>query len=153
MILRPWEERDIGKIASLEAAWIRCPWTENMLREEFRNPAYRCVVCEENGEVCGYAGRWTVADWSEISNVVVDAAFRRRGIGRALLCQILEEADRNCADVTLEVARGNEAALGLYRAAGFCEEGVRRNYYGSGEDALILWRRKGVGDSDSAKNG
>ena len=43
--------------------------------------------------------------------------------------------------MTLEVARGNEAALALYRAAGFREEGVRRSYYGPGEDALILWRR------------
>ena len=32
-------------------------------------------------------------------------------------------------------------ARALYRAAGFAEEGVRRGYYGPGEDAVILWKR------------
>lgn len=153
MMLRLWEERDIEAVAALEAACIRCPWTEDMLREEFHNPAYRCVVCEDEGEVRGYAGWWTVADWFEISNVAVDAAFQRRGIARALLGWVLEAAERENLAVTLEVARGNEAALALYRAAGFREEGVRRSYYGPGEDALILWRRRGTGDPDTAENG
>lgn len=142
MILRPWEERDIAAVAALEAACIRCPWSEAMLLEEFRNPAYRCVVCVEEGAVRGYIGWWTVADWFEISNIAVDGACRRRGIGRALLGFVTEAAERESADVTLEVSRGNEAALRLYQAANFCEEGVRRNYYGAGEDALILWRRR-----------
>ena len=40
--------------------------------------------------------------------------------------------------MTLEVRRGNAAARRLYESLGFEEVGVRRNYYGSGEDALIM---------------
>ena len=45
-------------------------------------------------------------------------------------------------NVFLEVARGNTAAISLYRNLGFVETGVRKSYYkrkdGQFEDALIL---------------
>ena len=141
MTVRFWRECDLEAIARIEADCIRCPWSLAMLREEWNNPLYRCLVCEEGGEVCGYAGWWRVVDCAEISNVAVDRRYRRRGYARALLDRPLGLAGAEGLDVTLEVARTNHPALALYRAAGFAEEGVRRGYYGPGEDAVILWKR------------
>ena len=45
-------------------------------------------------------------------------------------------------DVTLEVRVSNEPAIALYRSFGFEEAGIRKRYYGDGEDALIMWLRK-----------
>jgi len=44
------------------------------------------------------------------------------------------------ASVTLEVRRSNAPARALYSSLGFEEAGVRRDYYGRGEDALIMRR-------------
>jgi ribosomal-protein-alanine N-acetyltransferase len=41
---------------------------------------------------------------------------------------------------TLEVARGNQAAISMYQKFGFQETGVREKYYENGDDALIMWR-------------
>jgi ribosomal-protein-alanine N-acetyltransferase len=40
--------------------------------------------------------------------------------------------------VTLEVRRSNVAARGLYRKLEFEERRLRKNYYGSGEDAIVM---------------
>ena len=46
--------------------------------------------------------------------------------------------DRGAAAMFLEVATSNIGAAALYRAAGFADAGQRRNYYGTGRDALLL---------------
>jgi len=43
--------------------------------------------------------------------------------------------------VSLDVRPENAAALGLCRAMGFTQIGLRKNYYGHGEDAVIMERR------------
>ena len=57
------------------------------------------------------------------------AAFRRRGVGRALLRAVIAEAQATgIADLHLEVREGNEAVR-LYTEQGFAKVGERRNYY------------------------
>jgi ribosomal protein S18 acetylase RimI-like enzyme len=53
----------------------------------------------------------------------------------------LQEAqERHATVITLEVRRENAAAMKLYESLGFTERGVRRNYYGRGQDAIIMSR-------------
>jgi ribosomal-protein-alanine N-acetyltransferase len=89
--------------------------------------------------IAGYLCRWLVADEVHILNVAVHPDRRRHGIGQLLMREALREA-RACAAeaVTLEVRRSNTGARRLYEGLGFEEVGVRRNYYGRGEDALIM---------------
>jgi ribosomal protein S18 acetylase RimI-like enzyme len=55
-----------------------------------------------------------------IDILYVNPGYRRRGLGRQLLEKALAYArDRSLPFVKLEVSVGNEAALALYRAAGF----------------------------------
>ncbi len=57
-------------------------------------------------------------------------AWRRRGIGRALLDAVVAEAGaRGIASIVLEVAADNEAARRLYAALGFVQVGRRPRYY------------------------
>jgi RimJ/RimL family protein N-acetyltransferase len=69
--------------------------------------------------------------------------WRGRGIGTALLRTGLEWAqNRGAHKAALEVWPDNEAALALYRRAGFVEEGRKRRHYrrANGElwDAIIM---------------
>lgn len=55
-----------------------------------------------------------------VERVVVDAAARGRNVSRALVGELLRQADRlGCARVDLQVRRDNEPALKTYLALGF----------------------------------
>ena len=70
----------------------------------------------------------------------VDPARQGRGIGRALLRDLLAVAD-GPRPVFLEVRTDNEAAIALYEAEGFSRIGVRKRYYQpSGADAYTMRR-------------
>ena len=84
-----------------------------------------------------------LGDEGDIDKVMVAEPFRGRGIGKALVEELLREgACRGAEAFTLEVRKSNLAAIRLYEQAGFVAEGVRPRFYEKPtEDALIMWRR------------
>lgn len=96
----------------------------------------------------GFALTWRAADEVHLLDLAVDPGARRRGIGRALLRAVLEDAERSgAALVVLEVRASNDAALALYGALGFARTGVRRAYYSdNGEDAIVMQKHLAPGD-------
>lgn len=75
--------------------------------------------------------------------MLVQRDWRGRGVGSALLREAIEWArEQGLHKLCLEVFAHNEAAIGLYRACGFVEEGRRPGQYRrtSGElwDAVIM---------------
>ena len=55
-----------------------------------------------------------------VHDIVVDAAYRGRGVGRALLAAVEAEArGRGCCKLTLEALEGNLGAIALYQRFGF----------------------------------
>lgn len=79
-------------------------------------------------------------DDAELIRIAVDKSFRQWGVGRKLLDELITETEkRNIKDIFLEVRVGNIPAVSMYRAAGFTDAGVRKNYYSEPkEDALIM---------------
>jgi ribosomal-protein-alanine N-acetyltransferase len=84
----------------------------------------------------------------EILTLGVAPGSRRAGLGRGLLARALAQAEAAGATrVFLEVADDNEAALVLYRKAGFAPVGRRPDYYrgpNRRRDALTLRRLLGA---------
>ena len=117
-------------------------WSAGMFWNELASGnLYLAVV--ENGAVVGYAGLVLAPpDEAWVNNMAVRRDHQRRGIGRALLEELLAVADRHSARYTLlEVAADNAPAQALYDGYGFQVIGVRRNYYqASGTDALVMRR-------------
>jgi ribosomal-protein-alanine N-acetyltransferase len=76
----------------------------------------------------------------DIHNIAVHVDFRRRGIARVLLGQVVSEAKRQSnVRVMLEVRRSNIQAQKLYESLGFVATGIRKGYYSDdGEDALAM---------------
>ncbi len=91
-------------------------------------------------KLAGYIVARMGADELHINNVAVREAYRRLGIGRALMDRILAEGKRSevpCA--FLELRAGNTAALSLYEDCGFRVTARRSKYYSEPvEDALVM---------------
>jgi ribosomal-protein-alanine N-acetyltransferase len=90
--------------------------------------------------VLGYAGLCVYPDDAWVQNIAVRKSSQGRGIGPALLDELLAEAVRRGApQISLEVAADNPVAQSLYEKRGFSTIGIRRGYYQpSGTDALVM---------------
>ncbi|HHY88614.1 MAG TPA: GNAT family N-acetyltransferase [Chloroflexi bacterium] len=96
------------------------------------------AINNENGEmigfICGDPDTRQQVGW--ITTVCVDPAYRRQGIGTALLDEC--ERQLRLPRIRLSVARSNHGALRLYEQRGYRKVDVWRQYYRSGDDALVL---------------
>jgi ribosomal-protein-alanine N-acetyltransferase len=141
---RVTDPRDLDGVMAVDAACFNNPWTrEDYLRE--LADAHRCWLVAAragDGTIVAYCTFWRIFDEIHVNNFAVLPAWRRQGLGAALLAHVLATGVAIGAPrTTLEVRASNAPALALYRAAGFVEAAVRRGYYTKPiEDALVLWR-------------
>src|SRR5262245_19277381 len=95
-------------------------------------PPFVLKVLELDGEVVAFsalgAPRYEAAPRTlELWALYVEPAHWRKGIGRELLLQSLQDArDRGQSTVELWCIKGNRAAIALYEAAGFVPTGIER---------------------------
>lgn len=137
--LVPFSQEHVLAVAHLEVECFSEPWSERSLREELSNPLARVWVAVRDKKVLGYAGMRCVAGEAYINNVAVFPRYRRQGIARALMNQLIGQARADCEFITLEVRASNEAALVLYHGLGFEVKGLRRDFYiMPTEDAVIM---------------
>ena len=141
--IRRMETADLDLLAALEKRCFSIPWSRDMIADELSNERALYLVAELEGKLLGYAGSWVIFDEGHITNVAVDPQARKQGVGRHLLGALLEGlAGAGVTAATLEVRRGNTAAISLYKSYGFTVEGVRGGYYqDNNEDALVMWKR------------
>lgn len=139
--IRKATSKDAEEILRIERESFPDPWSLNTLILEIENPLNEVFVIE-NEKVFGYVIGMTLYDEIHIGTIALESIYRNLGYGEKLLGQILKITDEKNLDVTLEVRVKNANAIHLYKKLGFVEEGIRKNYYGRGKDALIMWRRK-----------
>jgi ribosomal-protein-alanine N-acetyltransferase len=132
---------DLDAVFAIEQTVQAYPWTRGNFADALQN-GYFCSVDETHGEIRGYAVLMPVVDEAELLNIGVAADQQRKGLGRAMLLEMLDIArEKNIRRVFLEVRASNAAALALYRSAGFADIGLRRGYYrnaGGNEDAITM---------------
>jgi [ribosomal protein S18]-alanine N-acetyltransferase len=111
--------------------------------EEFARSAGASLVAEAGGQIVGTTnvdvGRFGTGDLG----MLVDAAWRGRGVGSGLLDAAIAWArEHDLHKLCLEVFPTNTAAIALYRKHGFAEEGLRPKQYrrASGElwDSILM---------------
>jgi ribosomal-protein-alanine N-acetyltransferase len=79
-------------------------------------------------------------DW-EIENLAVAGQARRRGVGRALVAELLRRASHaGAASVLLEVRKSNQAARALYESSGFKVLASRAAYYHDPPEDAVIYR-------------
>ena len=133
-------ESHVTQIAELEKLCFSMPWSEKAFRSELSNPLSLWLVAEDHGVVAGYVGSQTVLGETDMMNVAVHPDYRRSGIGRQLVNElVLRLKEQGSHILVLEVRVSNEAAISLYEQLGFECIGRRPNYYSNPkEDAYIL---------------
>lgn len=141
--IRPLTREDVFIVSEIESRTFSMPWKpEDFMEMVEADYAYYYVAVEE-GVILGCCGIRNMAGDGEITNVVVDAPYRKRGIAEKMMTHMLRDASENgIQDCTLEVRVSNEAAIHLYEKLGFRGEGIRPGFYEKPkEDALIMWKR------------
>ena len=148
---------DIPAVVSIEREAFTAPWSPEAFMNELRHnhfARYTVMELDGGGGIIGYGGMWTIMDEAHVTNVAVREAYRGRGYGELLLCELQRKAlAYGSTAMTLEVRVSNEVAQNLYRKLGFKPSGLRPKYYTDNqEDALIMWADlSGEGDDDGGQ--
>jgi [ribosomal protein S18]-alanine N-acetyltransferase len=141
VLIGPMVAADAQRCAELECALFDGddPWSPEAFLEALA-AGHHYLSAREGSSLIGYVGLARVGGEAEVHTLAVDPAHQRRGIGRALLRAILDQAQG--ATVFLEVRTDNDSAIRLYRSEGFDVIGIRRGYYRpSGADAFTMRRQ------------
>jgi ribosomal-protein-alanine N-acetyltransferase len=97
---------------------------------------------EGDTPLAGYCGLLALpgAPDADVQTIAVAPQARRRGLGRALMTEMIDEARRRrVREVFLEVRADNPDAQRLYTSLGFEQIAVRPRYYmPDGVDALVM---------------
>ena len=133
---------DISPIAEIETrnfspaeVWDANGFLTHLLRED---ALYVVAVRKEaktepewqDPEILGYAGILMVPDEADVTKVSVVPEEKRKGIGEALLRELMKMApSRGIRKIFLEVRESNSAAIRLYEKTGFETVGRRKQDY------------------------
>jgi ribosomal-protein-alanine N-acetyltransferase len=141
---------DLPQVIGIERRAFPTPWSLAMFVLELSKPSSVCLAAAENGRLVGYLVCSRYAEVWHLMNIAVDPALQRRGIGSALMGEMLQQAGTEEA-YTLEVRPSNAPAIALYEQFGFRAAGTRRRYYqDTGEDAVVMWRTADASSQTSA---
>lgn len=140
LIIERMEKDDINQILEIEKISFPTPWHGYIFELELKKPRTLQLVSKSDDRVTGYIISWMMFDEIHILNVAVHPNFRRRGIARRLICEVIDYFyPLGARSVILEVRINNKAAKNLYKSLGFETLRIRKKYYtDTGEDAIVM---------------
>lgn len=144
--IRRMREEDLDRVAEIEKENFSTPWSRKSFSDFLKREDTYFLVAEreEAGEteICGYIGAYGIPDEGDITNVSVQKEYRRAGIGRKIVDELIRvTVAAGIKRLFLEVRESNDPAIRLYEHAGFVRCGLRKNYYTSPvENAVIMMR-------------
>jgi len=131
---------DMGGVCNIEKRCFRFPYPCEVLVILRTLYPELFLVAEDRGRVVGYVSAVIRRDGTgHVVSICVDPDYRGRGIGKALMNEILKKLrESGVCRVRLEVRVSNEVARRLYERLGFKVVDRIDNYYPDGEDALVM---------------
>ena len=140
---------DALRCAELDAVLFAADgaWSAPTFLSQISSRHNTCLGARLGGELVGYAVLASLGPAGdrefEVQTIGVAPGQHRLGIGRTMLRQMLEVADREGAEVVLDVRTDNQAARTLYEAHGFEIVGLRPRYYRPSMADAYLMKRPG----------
>ena len=117
------------------------PWSSSQYKEEFSAPTRHFVVALDDAQsIIGYAGVFAPGGAeADVLTVGVVPDHRGKGIARHLMAMITDWArEQGSTAMMLEVKVDNTEAIGLYESMGYSKVNTRKDYFGTGLDALVM---------------
>ena len=133
---------DLEAVAALARRADPFGWTMRNFQDAMAS-GYTMTVLEAEGRIVGYFVVMIVVDEAELLEIAVDSDVQGRGYGKTLLKAAAAAARAQaCRCMHLEVRASNARARKMYFSAGFCETGLRKNYYPTenGREHALLMR-------------
>ena len=129
----------LDEISAIENAVFPHPWTNTQLRHDILTRLEtENFVYIQNECVIGYIFGWVIEDEYHLNNIAVHKDFRRKQVARSLINHVIALLiEKNVQIIFLEMDIKNTVAQKCYESLGFEQNGCRKNYYASGEDALL----------------
>lgn len=137
MILEDYEQIKDNLISDFDDFW-----TPSILKSELMGENKTYIVAKQENNIVGFAGMMANYLDIEIMNIVVKKSERGKGIGKFLLDKLIEIAKNNqFENIILEVNENNIIAKKMYENAGFMQIGMRKKYYQSTENAILMSKK------------
>ena len=125
-------------ICKIDEQCFKNPWTWESMVFEISHPLSVSVIEWRDGKVVAFAVGRVISDEAEVMKIATLETYRRQGIGRMMMTELLNKMrDRGALTCYLEAASKNAAAIALYKSIGFEEISVRKLYYGD-DDAIAM---------------
>ncbi len=136
----PAGETHLAAIIDIENEAFMPPWSAGSVLGEIGRDETFFALAVDGADVLGFVILRYLADEAELYQIAVREVHRRRGIADRLLSAAMDDCvSRGAMGIWLEVRRGNNSAIALYKKHGFKTEGRRKNYYSSPvEDAVVM---------------
>ena len=135
ILVRPGSEDDLPAVERIQQ---HSPETAQWYLDDYLNfPLLVALLDNAPAGFCSW--RQCAPDEAEILNLAVDPAFRRRGVGSALLHRVSELAR---GAIFLEVAESNSPAMALYRKQGWVNISIRSGYYNQGTVNAVVMKKR-----------
>jgi len=139
MKIEKMTKEHLESVYIIETECFSHPWSKQSLQNELNNDTSLFWVATENNDVIGYIGMSVVIDEGYIFNVAVSETYRKKGVGSALINELVTYGKKNnLCFITLEVRESNINAQSLYSKFGFIKVGERKNYYSEPKENAIL---------------
>jgi len=136
------ESHLLPQVFEIERLCFTSPFPESYLRSLAESSSDSFLVAIEENRVVGYVSALVHGKDAHIASIAVLEDYRRRGIGRALMSELVNSLKlRRIRTVSLEVRKSNTSAIRFYEGLGFERVGVMPSYYEDGEGAVAFSMR------------
>jgi len=143
--IRPVEKDDLDHLMGIEeSAFSADRLSRRSMRAWIAKPHRVLLAATLGGQFAGYVLviHHQGARLGRVYSLAVIQEHRGKGIARLLMEESEAVAQsRGCAELRLEVAKGNPGAIALYRKLGYQEFGIYQDYYENHDDALRMQKR------------
>lgn len=114
-------------------------WNYEIFKEEIANNNSNYLVLRYDNEIVCFGGFKKILDEADIMNIVTKKTKRNMGFAKLILNELINIAkEYNLKTVTLEVNESNLPAIHLYETFEFKKVGLRKNYYNSNSNAILM---------------
>lgn len=100
-------------------------------------------VYEQKDEIIGYIGLWINDDVGQVVNFLIRKDYQRQGYGKRLMTHAMNIfKSHEVSVISLEVRETNLGAILFYENFGFEISYKRKQYYGSVDALVLIWRHR-----------